>query len=126
VSLTEFFIGIIAISAVAAAALLIPSLIQIRKTAKSIQTLSDHLDSGLPPLIQGLTETAQELRATSLHLRQQLELSGEAAENLRITSARLKNAGDALLGTVMPLIATLGGARAGIKAFMATFTGHKC
>lgn len=118
---TTFFLAVIAFSFVILVAALLPTLFQIRRTAKRLERTLDHLDTQMVPLIQTATDTAEEFQFLTASINDKLDKTDtlfnevqEAGHVLLATTHILKN-------KITPALIQIASVSAGIKAFSKIF-----
>ena len=116
-TVTDFFIGIIAAGIVTIAFFLVPALIQLRKTARKAEASLEAMNKDLQPLLSTLVETSNELQNLARVGQEQIKKTEKAIANINSVSMRMKNTGDVLWGLLVPLLVKTGGISAGIRAF---------
>ncbi len=119
---STFFLAIIAFSFVVLVAALIPTLQQIRKTAKKLEGTLDHVDKEMEPLIKSATDTAEELQILTASINDKIDQTD-------ILFNEVQEAGHVLLATthilkdkISPALIQIASLNAGIKAFTKFFT----
>ncbi len=106
---------------IALISVLIPTLIQIKRTAKKAETFTDQLNTNLQPVLDNITETSTELQNLSISIRDKIDRTGTILDTTQDASRSLLNTVDLLQETVTPIISQVGGISAGIKAFSSFF-----
>ncbi len=118
---TTFILAVIALSLVVLVAALVPTLYQIKKTAKKLEGSLEQLDTKIEPLISSATETAEELQILTASINDKIDQTDvlfneiqEAGHILLATTHILKN-------KISPALIQIAGINAGIKAFSKFF-----
>ncbi len=117
----DYLIIITAVCLIALISVLIPTLIQIKRTAKKAETFTDQLNTNLQPVLDNITETSTELQNLSISIRDKIDRTGTILDTTQDASRSLLNTVDLLQETVTPIISQVGGISAGIKAFSSFF-----
>jgi ABC-type transporter Mla subunit MlaD len=117
----DYLIIITAVCLIALISVLIPTLIQIKRTAKKAETFTDQLNTNLQPVLDNITETSTELQNLSISIRDKIDRTGIILDTTQDASRSLLNTVDLLQETVTPIISQLAGISAGIKAFSSFF-----
>lgn len=123
----DYLIIITAVCLIALVTVLIPALIQIKRTAQKAEILTDQLNTNLQPLLDKVEETSSELQDLSISIRDKIDKTDTILDTTWEASRSLVNTVDLLQKTVTPIISQIGGVSAGIKAFSSFFikTGKK-
>ncbi len=125
--LVDYLIIITAVCLIALTCVLIPALIQIKRTVKQAEIFTDQLNTNLQPALDNINETSSELQNLSISIRDKIDKTGTILDTTQDVSRSLLNTVDLLQETVTPIISQVGGISAGIKAFSSFFihTGKK-
>ncbi len=115
--LTDLLIIITVLSLIVLLAVLIPALIQVKKTTRKTEILIDQLSAGLEPLLTNINATSAELQELSETLREKIDKTDTILESAQEASFVLFNISSQLKEAVTPLIPQIGGIAAGINAF---------
>ncbi|OGR05637.1 MAG: hypothetical protein A2511_09025 [Deltaproteobacteria bacterium RIFOXYD12_FULL_50_9] len=116
-SALNIFVIVVSICLIVLVAALVPALIQIKRTARKVETLLDTLNQDLSPLLQSLADTSRELQTLTEKIRDKVDRTDKvidtakaAADTLLVTSSMLKN-------SVTPIFSQITGFTAGVQAF---------
>lgn len=119
---STLLLAVIAVAFVVLVAVLIPTLQQIRKTAKRLEDTLEHVDTEVQPLIKSATETADELQILTASINDKIDQTD-------ILFNELQEAGHVLLATthilkdkISPALIHIASLNAGLKAFTRFFT----
>ncbi|MEA3546580.1 MAG: DUF948 domain-containing protein [Thermodesulfobacteriota bacterium] len=118
----DYLIIITAVCLIALTYFLIPVLIQIKRTVKQAEILTDQVNTNLQPLLDKIEETSSELQELSISIRDKIDKTGTILDTTQDASRSLLNTVDLLQETVTPIISQVGGISAGIKAFSSFFS----
>lgn len=80
----EISVLVASISVLALVLFLIPSIIQLRKSARRIEEVSGHLNQQLPEILKNVNQISSNLNFILSSGRQQAEKLGEAASSIKI------------------------------------------
>lgn len=115
------WLGVIAVAVVVAAAVLVPTLIAIKRAASRAETVFILLEREIRPVANQLQWLAEELRALSQRANREMERMGAVAERVDHLSQRIgKLVG--LVGTVGrvgQIVGTASGVKKGLDIFIA-------
>ena len=117
----DYLIIITAVCLIALTSVLIPALIQIKRTAKKVEIFTDQLNTNLQPVLDKIDETSSELQDLSISIRDKIDKTEIILDTTQVASRSLLNTVDLLQETVTPIISQIGGVSAGIKAFSSFF-----
>ena len=125
----EISILIISIAVLALILFLIPSIIQLRRSAKRIEEVSGHLNQQLPAILENINQITSNLNTILSNGRQQAEKLGEATSNIKIMVDDIVDFEKKLMHRVEdPLIETLTTIAAitrAVRAFLTIFLNRK-
>lgn len=117
----DFFLTAAAICLIILTAVLVPALLQIKRSARKIETLLDSVNQDISPLLQTLSDTSREIQTLLETIKNKVDKTDQvidtakaAADTLFVITSMMKN-------SVAPLIAQAGGFTAGVQAFMRYF-----
>ena len=111
------FILIAAISLIAIAAVLIPTILQIRQTMRKTEQFIDSLNSDVAPLCKSLAATASELDTLADTINKKLRKTDDIIDMAHEAAHAMLSASRMVRGSVLPVFAQIGGITAGIKTF---------
>ncbi|MEW6594929.1 MAG: DUF948 domain-containing protein [Thermodesulfobacteriota bacterium] len=114
---TDLFIILAGLSLVVIAAVLVPAILQFRRTYAKAEGLIDSIGKELPPLCQRVTAAAGEVELLSASLAGKIEQTDKAFQALRQSADTLMLTSNLLKEAVRPVITNIGGITAGIKTF---------
>ncbi len=109
-------IGIIILLAV-----LVPALIQIKKTTEKTEFFIEQLSAGFDPLLTNIKTTSTELQELSETLREKIEKTDRILDSAQEASGTLLKLSGQIQEAANPIIARIGGITAGINAFSTIF-----
>lgn len=121
-TISDFFLLIASISLAVVAFITVPALLQIRRTFKKTETLIDTLNNEIGPLARSLKETASELQILSITLNSKVEKTDRIIETVQQSADTLLMSSRMVKDIAVPVMAQIGGLRAGVKAFTNFFT----
>ncbi len=116
-TINEFFILVAAISLAVVAFSAVPALIQLKRAFKRMETSFEDFDRDFKSMAKSVSDAASELQILSATLNDKAEKSDKVIRTLKHSADTLKLATDLIKDTVIPVVASAGGLRAGIKAF---------
>ena len=118
----DFFLSATATCLIILTAVLVPALIQIKRSARKVEALLDSVNQDIPPLIQSLADTSREVQTLLETIKNKvdktdrvIETAKAAADTIFVTTSMMKN-------SVTPFIAQIGGITAGIQTFFRYLT----
>jgi uncharacterized protein YoxC len=123
VSLLDFFLIVAALSLAGVAIALVPTLIQLKRTAEKTETLLDMLQRDIRPLLQSLSETTVELRLLTASINQKVDKVDLVIDTIQDTGVILRSTAGILKQSVTPVFSQVGGLGAGIRAFVHYLAG---
>ncbi len=118
---TTFFLAVIALSFVVLVAALIPTLQQIRKTARKLEGTLDHVDTEIGPLFKSATETAEELQILTASINDKIDQTDTLFNEVQEAGHMLLATTNILKDKVSPALIHIASLNAGIKAFTKFF-----
>lgn len=121
-TISDFFLLIASISLAVVAFITVPALLQIRRTFKKTETLIDTLNKEIGPLARSLKETASELQILSITLNSKVEKTDRIIKTVQHSADTLLLSSRMVKDIAVPVLAQIGGFRAGVKAFTNFFT----
>ncbi|OGQ97690.1 MAG: hypothetical protein A2521_01935 [Deltaproteobacteria bacterium RIFOXYD12_FULL_57_12] len=114
----DIFLTVITICLVTLVAVIVPTQIQIKQSARRIDALIDSLNQELPPLLRSLAHTSREIQTLTETIKNKadrtdkvIERAKEAADNLFITTSIVKN-------SIAPIYTQISGFSVGVRAFL--------
>jgi uncharacterized protein YoxC len=122
VSLLNFFLIVAALSLAGIAIALVPTLLQLKRTAEKAELLLETLNRDVSPLLQTLAETAGELRSLTAAINEKVDKADTAIENIQDTTRLIRSTAFTLKQSMVPLVSSIGGLGAGISTFVHYFT----
>lgn len=119
---STFFLAVIAFSLVVLVVALVPTLHQIRKTAKKMEGTLEHLGTEMDPLIQSATDTAEELQILTASINDKLDKTDTLFDEVQEAGHVLLATTHILRDKISPALIQIASINAGIKAFSKFFT----
>ena len=119
--LVDILIIITMIGLIGLLAVLIPALIQIRKTTQKTEIFIDQLTNGLEPLLTNVKDTSAELQDLSETLREKIEKTDHILDSAQEAGDILLRLSGQFRDAASPLISQIGGITAGVNAFSSFF-----
>ncbi|MBU0483620.1 MAG: DUF948 domain-containing protein [Proteobacteria bacterium] len=114
----DIFLLMITICLPALIVVLVPTLVQTKRSARKIEVLLDSLNQDLPPLLRALTQTSEEIQTITGTINNQtfrtdqvISTAQDAADTLYVTTNLIKN-------SITPVFAQISGINAGVQAFL--------
>lgn len=118
----DFLIIVATICLIILITVLVPILLQIKRTALKIETLIDSVNQEIPPLLQSLNNTSREIQTLMETIKNKVDKTDRvidtvkaAADTVFVTTSIMKN-------SVAPLIIQIGAISAGIHTFFRYLT----
>ncbi|MFZ5766997.1 MAG: DUF948 domain-containing protein [Thermodesulfobacteriota bacterium] len=102
-------------------AVLVPTLAQIRRTARKAEETLEAINREIEPLLAKATETSSELQLLTVSLNEKVEQADSIIATLQQTGETLLSTANLVKKTVTPVIAQIGGISAGVAAFTSFF-----
>jgi uncharacterized protein YoxC len=118
---STFSLAIIAFSLVILVAALIPTLVQIRRTAKRLESTLNHLNTEMVPLIQTATNTAEEFQFLTASINDKLDKTDTLFNEVQEAGHVLLATTNILRNKITPALIQIASVSAGIKAFSKIF-----
>ncbi|MEN8258175.1 MAG: DUF948 domain-containing protein [Thermodesulfobacteriota bacterium] len=118
---STFFLAVIAFSFVVLVAGLIPTLHQIRKTAKRVEGAIAHIDTEIEPLIKSATDTAEELQIMAASINDKIDQTDTLFNEVQEAGHVLLATTHILKDKISPSLIQIASINAGIKAFTKFF-----
>ncbi len=118
---TTFFLAVIAFSFLILVVALVPTLLQIRKTAKRLEGTIEHIDTEVEPLIKAATETAEELQIMTASINDKIDQTDTLFNEVQEAGHVLLATTHILKDKISPGLIQLASINAGIKAFAKFF-----
>lgn len=119
---STIFLAVIAFSFVALVATLIPTLQQIRKTAKKLEGTLEQVSTEIDPLIKSATETAEELQILTASINDKIDQTDTLFNEVQEAGHVLLATSHILKDKVSPALIQVASLNAGLKAFTKFFT----
>lgn len=119
---STYLLALIALSFVVLILFLIPTLIQIRKTAKQLAETLEHVDTEMGPLIKSATETAEELQILAASINDKIDQTDTLFNEVQEAGHVLLATTHILRDKIAPALIQVASINAGIKAFTKFFT----
>ena len=116
-TINEFFILVASISVAVVAFSAVPALLQCKRAFKRMETFFDEFNSDFKPLAKSISDAASEIELLATTLNEKTEKSDKIINTIKHSADTLKMATDLIKDAVIPVVASAGGIRAGIKAF---------
>ena len=109
------------ISLIALIIVLIPTLVQLKRTALKAETALETINRDLDPLLVKVHEVSEELQILSASLNEKIEKTDTIIDTVQQAGDNLLSTTDVIRETVTPVVAQIGGISAGITAFARFF-----
>ena len=116
-TINEFFILVVTISLAVIASVTLPVLLQVRRTSRRMGKFIENLEDDLKRLSKELTNAASAVETLATTLNEKVEKTDKIIDTVGHSANTLRRSTDLLKDTVIPIVASAGGIRAGIKAF---------
>lgn len=120
----EVSIIVIAIGIVVLVAYLIPTVLQVRKTAKSAEDLFTTLNRDLEPILKDLRKSANNLEEASSKLLEGAKIFASALGAFQVVGEVVKGTGDLVKGNVISFLGHLANLATGYKTGFKYFIEH--
>lgn len=117
----DILIIITSIGLIVLLAVLIPVLIQIKKTTQKTEFFIEQLADGLEPLLTNINATSAELQDLSETLREKIDKTDKVLDSAQEAGDILLKLSGQLREAATPVISQIGGITAGINAFSSFF-----
>lgn len=121
-SLLNFFLVVAALSLAGVAIALVPTLMQLKRTAMKTELFMDTLNRDIGPLLRSLTHTAGSLESLTSSVNEQVDRVEAVIDTVEETGRLLHRTAEIIRKGVIPTVAEIGGLGAGIKTFIQFFT----
>ncbi len=121
----DIFLIIIAVSVLILTAVLVPALLQLRRTFKKAEETLHVLERELVPMSNKVTAGAAEVELLAATCNAWLEETDQAVHSVRRAGDTLLLTSQALKDSVRPIISGIGGLTAGLQMFARVFLGGK-
>lgn len=118
----EISVLIVSIAFLALILFLIPSIIQLRKSAKRIEEVSEQLNRQLPSILENINEITTNLNDLLTNGRQQVEKLGGAVDDIVDFERKIKHRVEDPLVETLTTIAAITKA---VRAFLVIFLNRK-
>ncbi|MBU0485245.1 MAG: DUF948 domain-containing protein [Proteobacteria bacterium] len=118
----EFLIVIATFCLTAITSVLIPFLLQIKRTARKAEILITDLNRETPALLKSLADTAEELQRLSSSVNHKIGHTDLIISNVQRSSETLLDTTNMIKTNLIPIIAQIGGFSSGVKAFINFFS----
>jgi uncharacterized protein YoxC len=122
-SLLDFFLIVAALSLAGITIALVPTLMQLKRTAEKTELLMEMLHRDISPLLQSLSETSNELQILTTSINQKVDKIDATIDIIQDTGAILRSTAGTFKQTVVPVIAQASSLGAGIRAFVQYLAG---
>lgn len=121
-SLLNFFLIVAALSLAGVAIALVPTLVQLKRTALKTELFMDTLNRDISPLLRSLNQTAGTIENLTTTVNEQVERVEGVVDTVEETGRILIRTAEIIRKAVVPMAAEIGGLGAGIRAFLHFFT----
>lgn len=121
-TLLGFFLIVAALSLAGVAVALVPTLMQLKRTAQKTELLMDTLNRDIDPLLRSLTHAAGNIENLTATMSEQADRVETVMDTVEDTGRVLHRTADIIRKAVVPAAAEIGGLGAGIRAFIHFFT----
>jgi uncharacterized protein YoxC len=118
----EISILVVSIAVLALILFLIPSIIQLRRSAKRIEEVSEQLNQQLPSILKNIDEITTNLNGMMSNGRQHVEKLGNAVDDIVDFEKRIKHRVEDPLVETLTTIAAITKA---VRAFLTIFLDRK-
>jgi len=115
-TLTEIYYLLATLATVIITLLLIPVLLQIRRTGRQAERLMTDLDREMIPLLKNLNDTTVELQLLSTSINHKLDDIEQVIRTARHATENFLLASNLVKKTLLPIITQVGGFSAGLLA----------
>lgn len=119
---STFFLAVIAFALVVIAVALVPTLQQIRRSAKKLEGTLEHLDTEMIPLLKSATDTTEELHIMTASINDKIDQTNTLFNEIQEAGHVLLATTNILKNKVSPALIQIASVNAGIKAFTKFFT----
>ncbi|MGV1098692.1 DUF948 domain-containing protein [Thiovibrio sp. JS02] len=114
---TEILTLLGALSLFAIAIVLIPTILQLRRSLNQVEIFIQSLNRHIDPLCKSLTEATRELQTLTLSLNDKVERTDSILRTVQKSADSLLTTSHTLKEIVRPIITNMGGISAGIRTF---------
>jgi uncharacterized protein YoxC len=114
--LSEIFYSVASLAIIVLTLLLIPFLLQIRRTYNQAERFIANLDREMIPLLKNLNETADELRILSSSINHKMLETEQIIRTARHATENFLQASSLVKRTLLPVITQVGGFSAAVLA----------
>lgn len=121
----DIFLMFTAVSIVILTAVLVPTLLQLRRTCQKVEETLQVMERELVPLSRKITTAVAELELLAASCNARVEEAGEAVHSIHRAGDTLLLTSRALKESVRPVISGIGGLTAGLQMFAQVFLGGK-
>lgn len=118
----EIAVGIMALSAVVLLAVLVPMLIQLRKTAEESERLLRRMNEDMPVLFREVTQAAQNMNEVATELRETAVRARVLGEAMGGVGETINQVRELVRGGTGTLLTNVGSLLAGFRAAYGVFT----
>jgi uncharacterized protein YoxC len=125
VSVLDIFLIVAAIGIGAITTVLVPTLLQLKRTIHKTELFVETLNHDLAPLLRSLSQTSMELQILSTTLNDKLKRTDRIIDTIQHSSNTLLMATDMVKSTLLPIVTQVGGLSTGIKAIISFFKAAK-
>lgn len=120
----EVSIIIIAIAVVVLVAILVPTILQIRKTAKSAEDLLTTINRDVDPILQDLRKSSANLQEASSLLKEGAQVVAGALGSLQVVGEMVRGTSDLVRGNVFSFLGHVANLATGYKTGLKYFLEH--
>lgn len=118
----EIAVGIMALSAVVLLAVLVPMLIQLRKTAEESERLLRRMNEDMPVLFREVTQAAQNMNQVATEMRETAARARVLGEAMGGVGETINQVRELVRGGTGTLLTNVGSLLAGFRAAYGVFT----
>ena len=126
-NILDIFLIIATISIIVLLVVLVPTLLQVRKTISKTGLFMENLNQDLVPLLKSLSQTSMEMQILSTTINDKLKRTDRIIDTVQQSTNTLMVAADMLKTNIIPVVAQVSGLIAGVKAiahFLKTTKRH--
>lgn len=124
-SVLDIFLIVAAIGIGVISIVLVPTLLQLKRTIHQGELFVNNLNQDLTPLLRSLSQTSMELQILSSTLNDKLKRTDRIIDTIQHSSNTLLMATDMVKSTLLPVVSQVGGLSTGIKAIISFFKAAK-
>ncbi|MEW6217917.1 MAG: DUF948 domain-containing protein [Thermodesulfobacteriota bacterium] len=124
-TVSDFFLGILALSGLALAIAAVPAFLRLGRAAGAVERLASRLSQDLLPLGQRLASLDHEIHDLAGRCRQGLDKTDQLLGRATATADRLERTSAVLLNALAAVAPQVGGLVAGWRAFAAALRRGK-